>query len=122
MTSNSPPEKSESAERTDFKKITLYYNIYRGGGKQAWIARILDNSTREFLDPVLILGDRESGSRTFYVPLLEGAIYEFCNVRTKTRDDRYFMTVRNGILVKREPIVLRTSKRSPDDQVVVKDH
>lgn len=81
--------------------MELAYNAYKGTGK-CWIAKV-DPITKEKLgfleatarDP----RDKYSGTKTFSVPLEDGAMYLFCETGSKSSDSRYYRKVVNGKLV-----------------------
>jgi len=83
-----------------FSVVELAYNAYKGTGK-CWIARV-DPVTKEkqgFLEATARDSrDKYSGTKTFSVPLEDGAMYLFCETGSKSSDSRFYCKVVNGKL------------------------
>lgn len=92
-------EIARKAEK-QFAVVELAYNAYKGSGK-CWVAKV-DPQTKAklgFLDATARdPRDSYSETKTFSIPLEEGAMYLICETGSKSSDSRCYRKVMNGKL------------------------
>jgi hypothetical protein len=92
--------KKETPKEPEFEKIWLSYSQYKGSGK-AWIANVNeDGKVLSFLDADVVEKDGYRGRKLFKVPLVEGNRYKLNESGSKSSDDKWFMIVKNGKLIR----------------------